>query len=53
MTLDEALTIVGRLPATADLDLRQTVAVRTLCRHLTDQQADTPAEWPIRSADPG
>ena len=36
MTLDEALRVVVRLPTTADLDLRQTVAVRTVCEHLAD-----------------
>ena len=53
MTLDEALTIVERLPATADLDLHRAVAVRTLCRHLTDEEADTPADCRSRSAAPG
>jgi hypothetical protein len=43
MTLEEALIIVGHLPTTADLDLRQTVAIRVLCQHLTLAYTETPA----------
>ena len=50
MTLDEALDVVARLPTTADLDLRQTVAVRVVCRHFTSAPADTPADCRSDSA---
>jgi hypothetical protein len=46
MTVEEALIIVGHLPTTADLDLRQTVAIRTLCQHLAGAYTETPA--PLR-----
>ena len=49
VTLDEALSVVARLPMTADLDLRETAAVRTVCRHLTSEKPDTSADCPTRS----
>lgn len=52
MTLDEALGVVACLPATADLDLRQTVAVRTVCRHFTCGKAESPSDCHGRSAAP-
>ncbi len=52
MTLDEALSVVAHLPMTADLDLREAAAVRTVCRHLTSEQPGAPADRPTRSAAP-
>ena len=52
MTLDEALGIVARLAMTADLDLREAAAVRTVCRQLTSKQPDAPADRPTQSAAP-
>ena len=52
VTLDEALRVVVRLPTTADLDLRQTVAVRTVCEHLADAWTDAQGDDPNRPAAP-
>lgn len=52
MTLDEALSIVARLPITTDLDLREAAAVRAICRHLTSEKSDTSTDCPTRSAAP-
>ena len=52
VTLDEALGIVARLAMTADLNLREAAAVRTVCRHLTSEQRDAPADRPTQSAAP-
>ena len=52
VTLDEALSVVARLPMTAALDLREAAAVRTVCRHLTSEQSDAPVDCPTRSAAP-
>ena len=52
MTLDEALRVIVRLPTTADLDLRQTAAVRTVCQHLAGAWTDTQNDDPSRPAAP-
>lgn len=52
VTLDEALSIVARLPITTDLDLREAAAVRAICRHLTSEKSDTSTDCPTRSAAP-
>ena len=52
MTLDVALCIVARLPMTADLDLREAAAVRTICLHITSEKPDTSGDCPTRSAAP-
>ena len=52
MTLDEAFSIVARLPMTADLDLREAAAVRTVCRHPATEKPDGPADCPTRPAAP-
>ena len=52
MTLDVALSIVARLPMTADLDLREAAAVRTICQHITSEKPDPSSDCPTRSAAP-
>ena len=52
MTPGEALSVVARLPMTADLDLRQTAAVRTVCQHLAGAWTDTQNDDPSRPAAP-
>ena len=52
VTLDEALSVLARLPMTADLDLREAAAGRAICRHLTSEKPDTSTDCPTRSAAP-